>query len=73
MIVGLTICIDPRKAPDEPTKFTVHFEKGIPVKLDIGDKAVTGSLEIFKALNEIGREHGELAQAWILRLWLTCS
>ncbi|KAK8929211.1 Argininosuccinate synthase [Metarhizium anisopliae] len=28
---------------------------GIPVKVEIGDKVVTGSLEIFKALNEIGR------------------
>lgn len=53
-----TRTVDPMKAPDEPTKFTVHFEKGVPVKLDIGDKVVTGSLEIFKALNEIGRVHG---------------
>lgn len=52
--------IDPMKAPDEPAKFTIHFEKGIPVKVEIGDKVVTGSLEISKALNEIGRVHGEL-------------
>ncbi|KJK75256.1 hypothetical protein H634G_09603 [Metarhizium anisopliae BRIP 53293] len=37
---------------------SIHFEKGIPVKVEIGDKVVTGSLEIFKALNEIGRVHG---------------
>lgn len=72
MIVGLTY-IDPMKAPDQPAKFTIHFEKGVPVKLDIGDKAVTGSLEIFKELNEIGRVHGEFDQTWIPRFWLTCS
>lgn len=43
------------KAPDEPTRFTVHFEKGIPTKLEVGGKAITGSLDIFKAANEISR------------------
>lgn len=46
------------KAPDEPTRFTVHFEKGIPIKLEVGGKTITGSLEIFKAANEIGRVNG---------------
>lgn len=46
------------KAPDEPTRFTVHFEKGIPIKLEVGGKAITGSLDIFKAANEIGRANG---------------
>jgi argininosuccinate synthase len=50
--------VDPMKAPDEPTPFTVHFDKGVPVKLEIGDKVVTGSLEIFKEANEIGRING---------------
>ncbi|KFA79238.1 hypothetical protein S40288_02333 [Stachybotrys chartarum IBT 40288] len=68
-----TRSVDTMKAPDEPAKFTVHFEKGVPVKLEIGDKIVTGSLQIFKALNEIGRVHGELDQTWILRIWLTYS
>ncbi|KAK5634229.1 hypothetical protein RRF57_009943 [Xylaria bambusicola] len=53
-----TMTVDPMKAPDEPTRFTVHFEKGIPIKLEVGDKAVTGSLDIFKAANEIGRANG---------------
>ncbi|KID65979.1 argininosuccinate synthase, partial [Metarhizium hybridum] len=53
-----TRTVDPMKAPDEPANFTIHFEKGIPVKVEIGDKVVTGSLEIFEALNEIGRVHG---------------
>ncbi|GFP60404.1 argininosuccinate synthase [Trichoderma asperellum] len=53
-----TMTVDPMKAPDEPTRFTIHFEKGIPIKLEVGGKVVTGSLEIFKACNEIGRANG---------------
>ncbi|KAJ9149722.1 Arginosuccinate synthetase [Coniochaeta hoffmannii] len=50
--------VDPMNAPDEPTPFTVHFEQGVPVKLEVGGKVVTGSLEIFKEANEIGRVNG---------------
>ncbi|KAI0870613.1 arginosuccinate synthetase [Hypoxylon argillaceum] len=50
--------VDPMNAPDEPTPFTVHFEQGVPVKLEVGGKVVTGSLEIFKEANEIGRANG---------------
>ncbi|KAI1809601.1 arginosuccinate synthetase [Poronia punctata] len=53
-----TMTVDPMKAPDEPTRFTIHFDKGIPIKLEVGDKVVTGSLEIFKTANEIGRANG---------------
>ncbi|RYP59476.1 hypothetical protein DL769_008507 [Monosporascus sp. CRB-8-3] len=49
-----TRTVDPLKAPDEPTKFTIHFAQGIPVKLEIGSEEITGSLAIFKALNKIG-------------------
>ncbi|KAH7309617.1 argininosuccinate synthase [Stachybotrys elegans] len=47
--------VDPLDAPDEPTRFTVHFLEGVPVKLEVGGKTVTGSLEIFKEANELGR------------------
>lgn len=47
------------QAPDEPTPFTVHFDQGVPVKLEVGGKVITGSLEIFKEVNEIGRANGE--------------
>jgi argininosuccinate synthase len=50
--------VDPMKAPDEPTPFTIHFEQGVPVKLEVGGKTITGSLEIFKEANEIGRVNG---------------
>lgn len=46
------------KAPDEPTPFVIHFEQGVPVKLEVGGKTITGSLEIFKEANEIGRING---------------
>ncbi|EEU40377.1 uncharacterized protein NECHADRAFT_91137 [Fusarium vanettenii 77-13-4] len=50
--------VDPLDAPDKPTRFTVHFAEGVPVKLEVGGKAVTGSLEIFKEANELGRANG---------------
>lgn len=51
--------LDPMEAPDKPTPFTVHFNEGVPVKLEVGDKVITGSLEIFKEVNEIGRVNGK--------------
>ncbi|KAI9901425.1 hypothetical protein N3K66_003242 [Trichothecium roseum] len=50
--------VDPMDAPDKPTPFTVHFEQGVPVKLEVDGNVITGSLEIFKAANEIGRANG---------------
>lgn len=53
-----TRTISPRKAPDTPVDFTIHFEKGIPVKLEYPGGVVTDSLELFKRLNKIGHDHG---------------
>ncbi|KAH6603671.1 hypothetical protein Trco_008446 [Trichoderma cornu-damae] len=51
--------VDPLDAPDVPTKFSVTFREGIPVKLEVeGGETVTGSLELFKALNEIAGRNG---------------
>ncbi|KAF4956053.1 hypothetical protein FGADI_4078 [Fusarium gaditjirri] len=50
--------VDPLDAPDKPTRFTVHFAEGVPVKLEVDGKTVTGSLEIFKEANELGRANG---------------
>ncbi|KAJ8108817.1 hypothetical protein ONZ43_g6312 [Nemania bipapillata] len=50
--------VDPMAAPDKPTPFTVYFTEGVPVKLEVEGKVVTGSLEIFKEANEIGRVNG---------------
>jgi argininosuccinate synthase len=46
-------------APDKPTPFTVYFAEGVPVKLEVEGKIITGSLEIFKEANEIGRANGK--------------
>jgi argininosuccinate synthase len=45
-------------APDQPTDFFIHFEAGVPVKVEISGKTVTGSLAIFKLLNKIGHDNG---------------
>jgi len=50
--------VDPLDAPDTPTKFSIHFEKGIPVKVVLGGKETTGSVELFKLLNKIGHDNG---------------
>ena len=50
--------LDPLEAPDEPTEFTIHFDKVVPVQVDTGGQEVTGSLTIFKALDKIGHDNG---------------
>jgi argininosuccinate synthase len=51
--------VDPLDAPDKPYHFTIHFEKGIPTKIETEDgKVVTESLELFKLLNKIGHDNG---------------
>ncbi len=50
---------DPLEAPDVPAKFSITFRAGKPVKLQVdGGETVTGSLELFKALNDIAGRHG---------------
>ncbi|KAI9728567.1 MAG: Adenylosuccinate synthetase [Cirrosporium novae-zelandiae] len=48
---------DPLTAPNEPTEITLHFEKGIPVKLVTPDGELKDSVELFRKLNEIGYIH----------------
>ena len=55
---------DPRKAPDAPEDLTLLFEKGLPVGLIFGSdlkggKKITDSVELFTALNQLGRKHGK--------------
>jgi len=47
-------------ALDKPEKFTLHFEKGIPVKVESHEDGTvkTDPLELFMYLNEIGARHG---------------
>lgn len=52
------LTIDPEDAPGKSEDFTLHFEKGLPVKLVAGDKTITEPLELFLATNAIARRHG---------------
>lgn len=54
-----TRTVDPLEAPDKPLEFSIHFEKGIPVKVVTADgREATDSVELFKLLNKIGHDHG---------------
>lgn len=53
-----TRTVDPEKAPNKSQDIQVVFEKGIPVKLSVGGKDYTDSVELFAKANEIGKEHG---------------
>lgn len=50
----------PKQAPDKETKIMIEFKAGIPVKVvNISEnKAVTGALELFQYLNELGSKNG---------------
>lgn len=50
--------VDPVDAPDTPVDFAIHFEKGIPVQVVLGQETTTGSVKLFKLLNKIGHDHG---------------
>ena len=49
--------VSPEKAPDQPTRITVEFKDGIPVKVtNLEDNTVkTDALELFEYLNQVGR------------------
>lgn len=47
-----------KDTPDEAEVLTITFAQGIPVKVVNGKDSITGSLDIFNYLNEIGTKHG---------------
>ncbi|KAM0088053.1 argininosuccinate synthetase [Aspergillus fumigatus] len=53
---------DPLTAPDQPEDFTVHFETGIPVKLEYTEggqkKVATDAVDLFLTANTIARRNG---------------
>ncbi|KAI9836753.1 MAG: hypothetical protein M1837_003241 [Sclerophora amabilis] len=53
-----TRTIDPQAAPDKPIDITIFFQQGLPVKLRAEGKEYTDSLELFVALNDIGKKAG---------------
>ncbi len=48
------------KQPDEADTLTIDFEQGIPVKItnQTDGKVVTGAVELFEYLNDLGTKHG---------------
>ncbi len=44
--------------PDKADIITIHFERGIPVKVTHGEKVVDGAVELFEYLNALGTTHG---------------
>jgi len=50
--------VAPQDAPDRPEEIAVHFKDGSPVRLVAGEKSWEDPLEMFLALNEMGRRHG---------------
>ncbi|MFH1964862.1 MAG: argininosuccinate synthase, partial [Acidobacteriota bacterium] len=52
--------VDPEDAPDKPTRLSIEFRDGIPVKVtNLEDgTAKTDSLELFQYLNELGSANG---------------
>jgi argininosuccinate synthase len=47
-----------KDTPDEADILTITFDQGIPVKVQNKNESITGALEIFEYLNEIGTKHG---------------
>ncbi|KAJ3947508.1 argininosuccinate synthetase, partial [Colletotrichum tropicale] len=45
-------------APDAPLDITVHFDKGLPVKVVTPQQTATDPVELFGLLNALGKEHG---------------
>jgi len=50
----------PEDAPQTPERITIEFKGGLPIKLVVPDEAKehTDAVEIFSALNNLGRKHG---------------
>ncbi len=45
-------------SPNTPDIIEIDFEKGVPVKVTHDGKSVTGAVELFEYLNELGTKHG---------------
>jgi argininosuccinate synthase len=50
----------PEEAPETPERITIEFTAGLPTKVTVPatDKTYTNPVEIFLALNALGRAHG---------------
>ncbi len=52
--------VSPKNAPDKETKIMIEFKQGVPVSVvNLTEKEeVTGALELFQYLNELGAQNG---------------
>jgi argininosuccinate synthase len=48
----------PESATNTPDKISLEFKQGLPVNLTVGDEVYTDSVDVFNALNALGRKHG---------------
>ncbi|GKV58046.1 argininosuccinate synthetase [Collybia sordida] len=50
----------PEQAPEKPERISIEFKNGLPVKVNVPDdnKTYQDGVEIFLALNALGRKHG---------------
>ncbi|KAK1978694.1 LOW QUALITY PROTEIN: argininosuccinate synthase [Colletotrichum cereale] len=53
-----TKTVSPLKALDTPLNITIHFNKGIPVKVVTLQQTLTNAVKLFGLLNKISSEHG---------------
>lgn len=54
----LKYCTELKDTPDKEDKIEITFKDGTPVELQAEGNIITGSLEIFMKLNELGMKHG---------------
>jgi len=54
------LTVPPEDAPTNPERIHVHFKLGLPVKVEVpaDQKTYTDPVDIFLALNALGRKHG---------------
>jgi len=48
----------PENAPKDPETITIEFQRGLPVRVTTDKKEYTDAVEMFLALNALGRKHG---------------
>jgi argininosuccinate synthase len=48
----------PEDAPAQPERISIEFKAGLPVRVVAGEKKYEDPVDIFLALNALGREHG---------------
>ncbi|KAF4610943.1 hypothetical protein D9613_006756 [Agrocybe pediades] len=48
----------PESAPETPERISIEFKTGLPVRVVAGDKEYSDAVDIFNALNALGRKHG---------------